>query len=135
MVAKARGGPLLGRQREREVLERLLESARDGHGGALAVSGEPGVGKTALLDHAIEAAPDFRVIRATGVEGEMELPFAAIHQLCSPSLDLMDRLPDPQRHALAISLGLVNGRPANPFLVGLAVLNVFSDAAEERPLL
>jgi hypothetical protein len=76
---------LLGRQREREVLDRMLEAAREGHS-VLAVYGEPGVGKTALLDYAIEAGADFRVARAVGVEGEMELAFAALHQLCSPTL-------------------------------------------------
>jgi len=135
MVPTAPGQQLLGRQRERAVLDRVLEAARDGHGGVLAVYGEPGVGKTALLDYAIEAAPGFRVARTVGVEGEMELPFAALHQLCSPSLDLMERLPDPQRDAFEVALGLSAGRPPNPFLVGLAVLNLLSEAAEEQPLL
>ena len=126
---------LLGRQRERDVLDRVLEAARDGHGAVLAVYGEPGVGKTALLEYAIEAAADFRVARAVGVEGEMELAFAALHQLCSPSLDLMDHLPEPQREALEVALGLSAGRPPNPFLVGLAVLNLLSEAAEAQPLL
>jgi DNA-binding CsgD family transcriptional regulator len=126
---------LLGRQRERDVLDRVLEAARDGQGGVLAVYGEPGVGKTALLDYAIEAGAGFRVARTVGVEGEMELAFAALHQLCSPSLDLMERLPDPQRDALEIALGLSAGRPPNPFLVGLAVLNLLSEAADEQPLL
>jgi DNA-binding CsgD family transcriptional regulator len=126
---------LFGRQRERDVLDRVLEAARDGHGGVLAVYGEPGVGKTALLDYAIEAGADFRVARTVGVEGEMELAFAALHQLCSPSLDLMERLTDPQRDALEVALGLSAGRPPNPFLVGLAVLNLLSEAAEEQPLL
>ena len=101
----------------------------------LAVYGEPGVGKTALLDYAVEAAPDFRVARAVGVEGEMELAFAALQQLCSPSLDLIEHLPAPQREAMEVALGLSAGRPPNPFLVGLAVLNLLSEAAEERPLL
>ena len=101
----------------------------------LAVYGEPGVGKTALLEYAVEAAPDFRVARAVGVEGEMELAFAALQQLCSPSLDLIEHLPAPQREAVEVALGLSAGRPPNPFLVGLAVLNLLSEAAEERPLL
>jgi DNA-binding CsgD family transcriptional regulator len=126
---------LLGRQRERAVLDRVLEAAREGQGGVLAVDGEPGVGKTALLDYAIEAASDFRIARAVGVEGEMELAFAALQQLCSPSLDLIERLPDPQRDALEVALGLSAGRPPNPFLAGLAVLNLLSEAAEEQPLL
>ena len=126
---------LLGRQRERDVLDRVLEAARDGQGGVLAVYGEPGVGKTALLDYAIEAGADFRVARTVGVDGEMELAFAALQQLCAPILDLRDRLPDPQRDALKVAFGLSAGRAPNPFLVGLAVLGLLSDAAEERPLL
>src|SRR5207244_10673143 len=116
MGTRASAVQLLGRQRERDVLDRVLEAARDGQGGVLAVYGEPGVGKTALLDYAIEAASGFRVARTVGVEGEMELAFAALHQLCSPSLDLMERLPDPQRDALEVALGLNAGRPPNPFL-------------------
>jgi AAA ATPase domain len=134
MVAKAPRRQLLGREREREVLERLLGSAREGHG-VLVVYGEPGVGKTALLEDAVEAASDFRVTRTVGVEGEMELAFAALQQLCSPRLDLMERLPDPQRYALEVALGLSEGRAPNPFFVGLAVLNLLSEAAEEQPLL
>ena len=126
---------LLGRQRERDVLGRLLDAARDGHGGVLAVYGEPGVGKSALLDDAVEAGADFHLARAVGVEGEMELAFAALHQLCTPSLQLMDRLPDPQREALEVALGLSAGRAPNPFLVGLAVLNLLSEVAVEQPLL
>ena len=135
MVTRAPGDQLVGRQRERDVLDRVLEAARGGHGGVLAVYGDPGVGKTALLEYAAAAAPDFGVARAVGVEGEMELAFAALHQLCSPNLDLIDGLPDPQREALEVALGLSAGRTPDPFLVGLAVLNLLSEAAEERPLL
>src|SRR5256885_11042829 len=126
---------LLGRQREREVLERLLEAARGGSGGVLVVDGEPGVGKTALLEYAVEAARGFRVARAVGVEGEMELAYAALQQLSSASLDFLERLPDPQRDALTVAFGLTAGRPPNPFLVGLAVLGLLSEAAADRPLL
>ena len=135
MVTRAPGDQLVGRQRERDVLDRVLEAARGGHGGVLVVYGDPGVGKTALLEYAATAAPDFGVARAVGVEGEMELAFAALHQLCSPNLDLIDGLPDPQREALEVALGLSAGRTPDPFLVGLAVLNLLSEAAEERPLL
>jgi len=135
MVTRAPGDHLVGRQRERDVLDRVLEAARGGHGGVLVVYGDPGVGKTALLEYAATAAPDFGVARAVGVEGEMELAFAALHQLCSPNLDLIDGLPDPQREALEVALGLSAGRTPDPFLVGLAVLNLLSEAAEERPLL
>ena len=126
---------LLGRQRERDVLGRVLEAAREGHGGVLALYGEPGVGKTALLDYATEAGADFTVVRAVGVEGEMELAFAAVQQLCSPSLHLMEHLPEPQRVALEVALGLSTGPPPNTFLVGLAVLNLVSESADEQPLL
>jgi DNA-binding CsgD family transcriptional regulator len=126
---------LLGRQRERAMLDRLLDAARDGHGAVLVVHGAAGVGKTALLEYAVAAAEDFRVVRTAGVEAEMELAYAALHQLCSPSLDLIKRLPDPQREALEVALGLGTGQAPNPFLVGLAVLNLLSEAAEEQPLL
>jgi AAA ATPase domain len=126
---------LLGRQRERAVLERLLDTARDGHGAVLVVHGDPGVGKTALLEYAVETAREFRIARTVGVQGEMELDYAALQQLCSPTLELIDRLPEPQRAALAVALGLSDGPAPNPFFVGLAVLGLLSEAAEERPLL
>jgi DNA-binding CsgD family transcriptional regulator len=126
---------LLGRERERADLDRLVESARDGSGGALVVHGEPGVGKTALLDDALEKATTLRVVRAAGVEGEMELPFAAIQQLCAPILPFAERLPGPQRDALDVAFGLNPGPAPNPFLVALAVLGLLSEAARERGLL
>src|SRR5882724_2868207 len=135
MAVKAQAGQLLGRQRERVVLERLLDTARDGHGAVLVVHGEPGVGKTALLAYAVDAGEDFRVVRAAGIEGEMELDYAALQQLCAPILELGDRLPDPQRNALGVAFGLSAGQASNPFLVGLAVLGLLSEAAEQQPLL
>jgi DNA-binding CsgD family transcriptional regulator/tetratricopeptide (TPR) repeat protein len=126
---------LIGREREREVLDRLLDGVRGGRGGVLAVHGEAGVGKTALLECAVEAAREFRIARTSGVEAEMELPFAAVQQLCSPFLDFLDRLPPPQHEALGVAFGLVTGPAPDPFLVGLAVLGLLSEAAEERPLL
>jgi DNA-binding CsgD family transcriptional regulator len=126
---------LIGREREREALDRLLDGVRGGRGGVLVADGEAGVGKTALLEYAVEAARGFRIARTSGVEGEMELPFAAVQQLCSPFLDSLDRLPQPQHEALGVAFGLLSGREPNPFLVGLAVLGVLSEAAEERPLL
>ena len=125
---------LRGRRRECEVLDRLLEAVRGGRSGALVVRGEAGVGKTALLEYAIERASDLRVVRAVGVESEMELAFAALHQLCAPMLDRIDRLPDPQRDALGTTFGLKAGPAPDRFLVGLAVLSLLSEAAEERPL-
>src|SRR3954469_19215000 len=126
---------LRGRQREREALDRLLHAARGGDGGALLVHGEPGVGKTALLDYAVEAGSGLGVARPAGVEGEMELAFAALQQLCAPFLELRGRLPPPQHDALAVAFGLDAGAAPTPFLVGLAVLGLLSEAAEERPLL
>src|SRR5882757_519049 len=135
MVTRAPAAHLLGRQRERDVVDRALAAARDGQGGVLAIYGEPGVGKTALLEYAVEAASDFHATRTVGVEGEMELAFAALQQLCSPSLGLIEKLPAPQRDAVEVALGLSAGRTPNPFLVGLAALNLLSEAAEKQPLL
>jgi DNA-binding CsgD family transcriptional regulator len=126
---------LLGRERQRVALDRLLQDASGGHGGALVVHGEPGVGKTALLEYAGEAGRDFRVLQTVGVEGEMELPYAALQQLCSPVLDRSERLPDPQRDALGVAFGLSAGQAPSPFLVGLAALGLLSEASEERPVL
>jgi DNA-binding CsgD family transcriptional regulator len=125
------------------VLDGLLDGVRGGHGGVLILHGEAGVGKTALLQYAAEAGRDFRIVRTSGVEAEMELPFAAIQQLCSPFFELMARLPEPQHDALAVAFGLIGGpadpEPAHPapnrFLVGLAVLGLLAEAAEEQPLM
>ena len=125
------GKRLFGRKRERDVLDRLLTAGR----GVMVLQGEAGLGKTALLEYAVAAGAEFSVIRTSGVEAEMELPFAAVQQLCSPLLDLMDRLPEPQHEALAVAFGLSTGPPPNPFLVGLAVLGLLSESASERPLL
>jgi DNA-binding CsgD family transcriptional regulator len=125
---------LLGRDRERAVLDRLLEGVRDGRGGVLVVHGEAGVGKTALLEYATEAGGAFRIARTSGVEAEMELAFAGVQQLCFPVFALMERLPPPQHEALAVAFGLTSGPAPNPFLVGLAVLGLLAEAAEEQPL-
>src|SRR3981081_589733 len=101
---------LLGRERQRVALDRLLEAAHGGHGGVLVVHGEPGVGKTALLDYAGEGGREFRVLQTAGVEGEMELAYAALQQLCSPILDRSERLPAPQRDALGVAFGLSAGQ-------------------------
>src|SRR6185312_8164657 len=97
--------------------------------------GEPGVGKTALLEYAVEVSPGFRTAPTHGVEGEMEFPYAAVQQLSSPFLELVERLPPPQSDALGVALGFIAGQVPNPFLVGLAVLGLLSEAAEEQPLL
>jgi predicted ATP-dependent serine protease len=126
---------LLDRQQERAVLDDLLGALRSGGGAALVVRGEAGVGKSALLEYVAGAAADMRVARAVGVESEMELAFAGLHQLCAPLLDGVERLPSPQRDALEVALGQRAGGAPDRFLVGLAVLTLLSEAEEERPLL
>ena len=125
---------LRGRRAEREALDRLIANARAGTSGVLVLRGEAGVGKTALLDYLVAHASGSRVVRAAGVESEMELAFAALHQLCMPFLDRLDRLPGPQRDALRTAFGLRDGGAPDRFLVGLAVLTLLSDVAESRPL-
>ncbi|WP_254886094.1 AAA family ATPase [Streptomyces sp. NA02950] len=126
---------LLGRQAERQAIEGLLAQARAGRSGVLVVVGEAGIGKTALLEAARGAAWGFRVERAVGVESEMEFAFAGLHQLCAPLVDHMGALPDPQQAALGVAFGLRAGDPPDRFLVGLAVLSLLAEVAEERPLL
>src|SRR5713101_3062530 len=126
---------LVDRRTERSALDSLIASARGGMGSALVLRGEPGIGKTALLEYAIETASGFGIARAGGVESEMELAFAALHQLCAPVLDLVERLPGPQRDALGVAFGLRAGDAPDRFLVGLAVLSLLSEVAGERPLL
>ena len=126
---------LRGRHRECDVVDGLLEGVRAGRSGALVIRGEPGIGKTALLEYAIESASDLRVVRAVGVESEMELAFAGLHQLCTPMLDQLGRLPDPQREALGAVFGLSASGTPDRFMVGLAVLSLLSEAAGEQPLL
>jgi DNA-binding CsgD family transcriptional regulator len=126
---------LWGRRRECDVLDRLIEAARAGQSRTLVVRGEPGVGKTALLDYLADHASGCRVARLAGVEAERELAFAGLHQLCAPMLGRLQRLPAPQRAALRTAFGLGPGPAPDRFLVGLAVLSLLADAAEEHPLL
>jgi len=126
---------LLGRSGECALLDELLFAIRRGEGRALVLWGEAGIGKTALLEYLVESAPDVRVVRAVGVESEMELAYASMHQLCGPLFDRREMLPDPQQHALETVFGLSAGSAPDPFLVGLAVLSLITNAAEERPLL
>ncbi|HUE26552.1 MAG TPA: LuxR C-terminal-related transcriptional regulator [Solirubrobacteraceae bacterium] len=128
-------GELVDRDRERAAIDELLDGARGESGGVLVLQGEPGLGKTALLEYAAEAATDFRSARTVGIECEMELAFAALQHLCSPFLALMERLPQPQRDALAVAFGFSAGAAPDPFLVGLAALGLLAEAAEEQPLL
>jgi len=125
---------LIDRQAERGVLEGLLEAIRAGESRALVVSGEAGVGKTALLEYLSQQASGCRLARAAGAQSEMELPFAGLHQLCAPMLDNLPHLPRPQREALRTAFGISAGSAPDRFLVGLAVLSLLSDAAEQQPL-
>src|SRR5271163_4070238 len=126
---------LLGRLPERAALSQLLDGARAGRSGVLVVRGEPGVGKTALLDWAVGSAAGLRVVRVAGVESEMELAYAALQQLCAPMLDQLGGLPDPQRAALGVAFGLTARAAPDRFLVGLAALSLLSEVAEQQPLL
>src|SRR5215218_7736443 len=127
-------GELRGRRRECDVLGQLVNAARAGESRALVVRGEPGVGKTALLDYLAEHASGCRVARAAGIEAEMELAYAGAHQLLTPMLDRLERLPDPQREALGTAFGISPGPAPDRFLVGLATLSLLSEVAEEHPL-
>ena len=126
---------LLGRTGERNALDGLVGDVRRGKSRALVLRGEPGIGKTALLEYLVASAPDLSVVRATGVESEMELGFASLHQLCTPLLDRLEGIPAPQRRALQIVFGLSDGDAPDRFLVGLAALSVLTDAGDGRPLL
>jgi hypothetical protein len=132
---RAPAAGLTGRRSERGVLDRFVAGVRAGEGRALVVRGEPGVGKTVLLDYLAGRASGCRVVRAVGVQSEMELAFAGLHQLCAPLLDHAESLPVPQREALRTAFGLSAGPVPDRFLVGLAVLGLLSEAAGERPLI
>src|ERR1700733_10796727 len=135
MVSEEPAEVLHGRREEREALGGLLEAVRGGQSRVLVVSGEPGVGKTALVESVIGSSSGFRVVRAVGVESEMELAFAALQQLCGPMLDRLEGLPAPQQDALGVALGLRAGDAPDRFLVGLAALSLLSEVAKDRPVL
>ena len=122
--ALPRGTRLWGREQECMLLDDLVSSVRRGESRSLVLRGEAGIGKTALLEHLVGSAPDVSVVRATGVESEMELAFAGLHQLCAPLLGWLDRVPTPQQDALRIVFGLVSGPAPDRFLVGLAALSL-----------
>ncbi|MEV0283131.1 AAA family ATPase [Kribbella sp. NPDC050820] len=126
---------LRGRRSEGESLDRLVANVRAGQGQVLVVRGEAGIGKSALLEYVAGNAGGCRVAHASGVESEMELPFAGLHQLCAPMLDLAEHLPPPQRAALAVAFGLEFGGPPDRFLVGAAVLSLLAEVADREPLL
>jgi DNA-binding CsgD family transcriptional regulator len=126
--------PLAGRRSERRELDRFVAGVRAGQGRALVLRGEPGVGKTVLLDYLAGRASGCLVARAVGVQSEMELAFAGLHQLCAPMLDHAESLPGPQREALRTAFGLSAGLAPDRFLMGLSVLGLLSETAGERPL-
>jgi hypothetical protein len=128
-------GSLKGRRSECALVDDVIAALRAGESRTLLLHGEAGIGKTALLNYAVGSAADLRVLRAAGVESEMELAFASLHQLCAPLLDAVEQLPPPQRGALEVAFGRTAGPAPDRFLVGLAVLTLLSGAAEERPLL
>ena len=130
-----RGTGPRGRASECALLDELVGAVRRGESRSLVLRGEAGIGKTALLEYLIETASDLKVARATGVESEMELAFASLHQLCAPLLDRLERLPGPQRQALEVVFGLCGSTAPDRFLVGLAVLSLLSEVADDRPLL
>ncbi|MEV4166268.1 AAA family ATPase [Nonomuraea dietziae] len=125
---------LVGREAEIERLDALVKAARQGRGGALALGGEPGMGKSTMLRRLAGSAPGFLVVQVSGAEFETELPFAVLHQLCVPLLGRLDELPPPHRRALQIAFGLDTGA-LDPFLVGVATLGLLAESARERPLL
>jgi DNA-binding CsgD family transcriptional regulator len=129
------GERLRGRAKECALLDDLVTAIRRGESRSLVLRGEAGIGKTALLEYLVASASDLTVVRSVGVQSDMELAFASLHQLCGPLLDQLDTLPAPQRHAMEIVFGLSAGEAPDRFLVGLAVLSLFSEATEQGPLL
>jgi DNA-binding CsgD family transcriptional regulator len=126
---------LSGRRTECEALDGLLDQVRGGRSAVMVLRGEAGIGKTALLRYVTDRASGLTVARCMGVESDMELAFTGLHDLCAPMLSCLKALVEPQRAALSVALGLASGERPEPFLVALAALNLFSQAAEERPLL
>src|SRR6202045_4369103 len=131
-----RGGAieLIGRDAERDTLDKFVAAVRAGDSQAVVVSGEAGVGKSALLDYLAGNGSGCRISRAGGVQSEMELPFAGLHQLCAPMLDSLQRLPAPQRDAVRTAFGMSSGPAPDRFLVGLGILGLLSEVAGEQPL-
>ncbi|MFC7275012.1 LuxR C-terminal-related transcriptional regulator [Paractinoplanes rhizophilus] len=123
------------RHAECQVLDRLIDDVRGGESRALVVHGEAGSGKTALLDYLTGRAVEYHVVRTAGIEAEKELAYAALHVVCMPMIDLLDRLPPPQRDALRTAFGLSAGSPPDRFLVGLGVLSLLAESGRDRPLL
>src|SRR3954466_3149948 len=134
-AAPQRQPTLRGRADECALLDAFVDAIRRGEGRSLVLRGEAGIGKSALLEYLVQSASTLTVLRAVGVESEMELAYAGLHQLCASLLDRLDRVPAPQREALEGAFGLSAGGAPDRFLVGLAVLSLLSEAADERPIL
>ena len=126
---------LLGRTGELEILDHLIANVRSGQSAVLVVRGEPGIGKTELLRYLVGQASGFKVVRGAGVESEMELAFAGLHQLCAPMLGRLDSLAEPQRRGLSVAFGLASGDNPDRFLVALGALSLMAETSEEQPLL
>ena len=130
-----RGMGFLGRTRESRRLDEVLGHARDGDSAVLVISGEPGIGKTALLRYAARQAAGLRVIEVQGVQAEMEMPLSGIERLSAPLLGALGDIPEPQQNALRVALGIASGDVPDRFLVAVAVLNLLAATAAERPVL
>lgn len=135
LAAPGRVAGLRGRARECALLDELVASVRRGESRSVVLRGEAGIGKTALLEYLVASASDLWVVPAVGIESEMELAYASLHQLCAPLLDRLARIPTPQQRALQTVFGLSDGAAPDRFLVGLGVLSLFASVAEQRPLL
>jgi len=133
-MAEPRASAFRGRSREREALDGLLDRVRGGESAVLVIRGEAGIGKTALMRYCARQAAGCRLAQIVGVESEMELPFAALHQLCGPMLGCLPALPEPQQRALRVTFGLAAGTAPDRFMVGLAVLSLLTENAAARPL-
>ena len=125
---------LRGRIAERAALDDALDRVRIGESAVLVLRGEPGIGKTSLLEYVAHVATSSRVVRIAGVQSELELPFAGLHQICAPLLAEVDTVPEHQERALRVALGLAGGPPPDRLVVGLAVLSVFAEVARDKPL-
>jgi ATPase subunit of ABC transporter with duplicated ATPase domains len=132
---EAEARELRGRADECALLDQLAAGVREGSSGVLVVRGEAGIGKTALLEYLVGVAGDCRVTRTVGVESEVELAYAGLHQFCGAMMGSLSRLPGPQAEALEVAFGLRRGEAPDRFLVGLAVLGLLSEAADEQPQL
>src|SRR6202012_4262566 len=129
------GVGFLGRTRERERLDDMLAQARDGQSAVLVIRGDAGIGKTALLRYAARQASGLRIAEIDGIQAEMELPFAGIERLCAPMLGRLELLAEPQRKGVCVAFGVASGDAPDRFLVAVAVLNLLSAIAEQRPLM